>query len=394
MREGPIDTDSPNYGVLNELASMGHKDLCNTLYARDGAARLLEILPHRFAPNSVIKDGPDRRAWELCGLYYSSGNRYHEALALFEAFYFQILRYQEITSEWAHKGLPLVWTRDCHAAMGHPALAKRYAMLTLFEDAIGGNGEVPAETTGIYFRLVWGHGLSERDLKQYATRAFELYQQNPPNAWYPEWILQEVGHDWMQEYPSDSEIAYYRANPHYIRYLLNSLGEGSGRVLERLADYLLSVIPGCRTYRRRRSGSSDYDVIFTHEGHGLDFRSEWGRYSLVECKDWETPMDAGAVSRFVKKLEDARCNFGITFSREGLTGRDRGRDAKLEVFQAYQRYGRIIVVVDRKDLDRLAEGESLISLLRSRSEQVRLNLIDEAEQEKPKTSKRRRREGR
>lgn len=379
--------------LQTELNSLGHGDLWDILEARDGAARLLEILPRRFAPGSIVQDGPERRAWELCGLYYRNRGRYHEALALFEAFYFQILIHQETTNQWAHKGLPLVWMRDCHVAMGNPALAKRYAMLTLFEDAIGGNGVVPAETTGIYFRLVWGHGLSERDLRHYATRAFELYQQNKPDAFYPEWILQEVGHDWMQEYPSDLEIGYYRANSHYIRHLLGSLGEGTGRTLERLAEYLLSVIPGCRTYRRRRSGSSDYDVIFTLEGHGLDFRSEWGRYSLVECKDWNTPMDAQAVKAFEGKLIAARCNFGITFSRKGLTGRDRAHDARLEVFGAYQRGGRIIVVVDRNDLERLAEGESLISLLRSRSEQVRLNLVDEPEQEKPKTTKRTRRTG-
>ncbi len=252
---------------------------------------------------------------------------------------------------------------------------------------------MPAETTGIYFRLVWGHGLSERELRRYATRAFELYQQSPRDAPYPEWILQEVSHEWMQEYPSASEIGYSRANPHYIRYFLDSLGEGSGQALERLAQYLLSVIPGCRTYRRKRSGSTNYDVIFTLEGHGLDFRAELGRYALVECKDWETLMNSNAIRGFLQTLDRARCSFGITFSREGLTGKGEARDAELELFSAYQRHGRVVVVIDRKDLERLAAGESIISLLRSRYEQVRLNLTEGTEQPELKPARRKSRAG-
>ncbi len=69
--------------------------------------------------------------WKLCGLYYPGRGRYHEALALFEALYFQMLTWQRTNGQWTHKGMPLVWMRDCHARMGHLALAKRYAMLTL-----------------------------------------------------------------------------------------------------------------------------------------------------------------------------------------------------------------------------------------------------------------------
>jgi hypothetical protein len=362
--------------VEQELAELEFSDLWQTLEGRDSAARLLELLPQRFVPEEVVKPGgPEQRTWELCGLYYLGRGRSSEALPLFEALYFQMLEWQKITGQWAHKGMPLVWMRDCHARMGHPALAKRYAMLTLIEDAIAWKGQVPPETTGIYFRLVWGHGLSERELKRYAGQAYQLFQENPQDASYPEWVLQEVDQEWMQEYPSAGETAYYRANPVYIQHLMEGLGEASGRVMERLAQYLLSAIPGCRTYRRKKSGSTDYDVIFALEGPGLDFRSELGRYALIECKDWAKPVSAAAISRFCKTLEDAKCQFGITFAREGLTGKDQAKDAELELIKSYQSSGMIVVVVDHNDLEAFAGGASLISTLRSRYEKVRLNLV-------------------
>lgn len=363
--------------IQAELRQLGYVDLWDVQEARDGAARLLRTLPERCPPETVVTIGGAQRAWELCGNYYRVRHRPHEALAIFEALYFQMLTWQRRHDAWTHKAMPLVWMRDCHAAMGHPALAKRYSMLTLFDDAIGGQGVVPAETTGIYFRLVWGHGLSDSELKRYAGRACELFQHNPKDARFPEWILQEVDQEWMQEYPSAVETAYYRANPLYIRYLVDALGEPTGRVMERLADYLLSVIPGCRTYRRKKSGSTDYDVIFTLEGHGLDFRADLGRYAICECKDWNKPVSAAAISRFCKTLQDAKCRFGITFAREGLTGHDKAKNAELELIKTYQAVGMIVIVIDREDLEALAAGASLISMLRSRYEKVLLNLVEE-----------------
>jgi hypothetical protein len=61
-----------------------------------------------------------------------------------------------------HKGIPLVWMSDTYTQLGFPALAKRYLMLTLCEDAFRRHGVVSPEETGIYFRLVWAHGEDRR----------------------------------------------------------------------------------------------------------------------------------------------------------------------------------------------------------------------------------------
>jgi hypothetical protein len=72
--------------------------------------------------------------------------------------------------------MPLVWMRDCFAGLGHPLISLRYLMLTLVEDAIHEGGTIAPETTATYFRMVWGGGLSDGDLKRYAKSAAELAQ--------------------------------------------------------------------------------------------------------------------------------------------------------------------------------------------------------------------------
>ena len=79
-----------------------------------------------------------------------------------------MLKAQSESGQWIHKGMPLVWVSDAYQQLGFPALAKRYLMLTLCEDAVREQGSISPETTGVYFRLVWQHGVSDAELRRYA----------------------------------------------------------------------------------------------------------------------------------------------------------------------------------------------------------------------------------
>src|SRR5438132_976294 len=103
----------------------------------------------------------DQRAWELTGMHLSRSRRLYEAIAVFEKLYDRLLDQQTVTRKRMHKGMPLVWIRDCHVNLGHTALAKRFIMLTLIEDAIAGDGTIDPDNTGVYFRLAWYHGMSD-----------------------------------------------------------------------------------------------------------------------------------------------------------------------------------------------------------------------------------------
>jgi len=350
------------------------KDLQIQLQRRDGAAQLVRELPKVISPDEAVKSSSDlQRAWELCGLYFMNHQRFHEALAVFYSLYDQMLAYQVITKKYVHKGMPLVWISDSHARLGRPVLAKRYLMLTTCEDAIRDKGEIPAETTGVYFRMVW-QGVPHGDLSRYAMEISKLFREHPQEALFPEWILQELDQEWMTEFPSPSEALCYKINTRYVSWLLSCLGSGGGENLEYLAQYLLGSMPGCRAYRRRKSESTDYDVICTLEGPDLDFRSELGRYFVCECKDWSSPADFSAFAKFCRVLDSAKCRFGILFSKQGITGTNRTKDAEREQLKVFQDRGMVVIVISEGDLDRVAKGANFITLLRAKYEEVRLDL--------------------
>jgi hypothetical protein len=367
MMSGPVH-DNP---ILKELATLA-ADLVPVFEQRDAAAKLMRILPARYSPADVSKP-PGDRPWELAGLYFLASSRVHEALSIFWALYQRMLEAQTAGGR-IHKGMPLVWISDCFRQLGFPLHAKRYLMLTLCEDALRESGSVSPDTTGVYFRLVWGRGLSDDDLNRYALRFNELAQDAPQDALFPEALLQRVDNGWLTELPSADEASTYRVNPRYVAHLLAKLGDGTGETLELLAEYLMSCMPGCRTRRRERNGSTDYDIVCAMEGFDVDFRSDLGRYFVCECKDWASSADFTTMAKFCRVLDSIKSRFGILFSKSGISGAGETEFAEREQLKVFQDRGIVIVVLSLKDLQHVASGANLIALLRRQYETVRLDL--------------------
>jgi len=357
--------------ILTELGALA-PDLLPILDQRDAASRLMMLLPTRYTPTQVAQPSGDR-AWELAGLYFLNSARIHEALGLFWGLYQHMLEAQNASGR-VHKGMPLVWISDCFNQLGFPVHAKRYLMLTLCEDALREKGIVSPDNTGVYFRLVWGRGLPDEELRRYAAKFFELAEEKPMEALFPEALLQRVDDDWLTELPSANEASSYRANTRYVQYLLAQLGDGTGEALELLAEYLMSCMPGCRTRRRERSGSTDYDIVCAMEGFDVDFRSELGRHFVCECKDWASPADFTVMAKFCRVLDSTKSRFGVLFSRNGISGAGNTQFAEREQLKVFQDRGIVIVVLGLADLERVASGANLITLLRRQYEKVRLDL--------------------
>jgi hypothetical protein len=347
--------------------------LLNMAQQRDGAARLLVDLPNRFSPLDVSTEGEPQRLWELCGLFFVNQSRWQEALPIFQQLYQHMLKAQEQSGKRTHKGMPLCWISDCFYSLGYPLHAKRYLLLTLCEDAIREKGNISPNSTGSYFRLVW-RGMPDGEFRRYAKLFSNYAEDQPKISTFPEALLQSVDDDWLTEVPSAAEAFVYSANSYYVSSLLTQLGTSKGTALETLAEYLLSCMPGCRTRRRARSGSTDYDVVCSMEGFEVDFRSELGRYFVCECKDWSNPADFTTMAKFCRVLDSFKARFGILFSSRGITGRDRSSDAGLEQLKVFQDRGIVVVVIDRNDLEAIASGRNLISLLRTKYEAVRLDI--------------------
>jgi hypothetical protein len=358
--------------VIDELRKLS-PEVAAIAEQRDGAARLVQDLPARFLPRQVANAGDPQRTWELAGLFYFASNRFHEALGIFWGLYQHMLASQDEIGR-IHKGTPLVWVSDSFKGIGCPVHSKRYLLLTLCEDALREKGNVSPENTGSYFRIVWGGGLPDREFRRYASTFWELAEADREAAMFPEALLQRVDDEWITEIPSAAEAFVYQLNERYVLRLLRQLGTSSGEALELLAEYLLSCMPGCRTRRRARSGSTDYDVVCSMEGFDVDFRSELGRYFVCECKDWNKPADFTTMAKFCRVLDSFKARFGILFSKFGISGEDRTTDAVREQLKVFQDRGIVIIVVNLADLQSIAAGRNFISLLRTRYQAVRLDI--------------------
>ena len=321
-----------------------------------------------------------QRAWYLIGHFFMSVQQFREAIAIFESLYYQLLQFQTEKEEWLHKGPSLVKISDCYLNLNYPVHAKRYFMYTLCEDGIVRKGERLVEGSGIYTRISM-YGITDELATKYHQAAYQKWIELGKAAWFPERLLAELDHHylrWMTEYPTAQEYGHYRTNPLYIQHLLNQLGTDKGESLERLAHYLVSMIPGSRVYRRKRTESTDYDVVGSFEGPGLDFRSELGRYFVCECKDWDKdPADVTVMAKTAYFLDSVKSRFGILFSKRGISGDTKEKDAEREQLKVYSNRGIAIVVIKEDDLKRVANGDNFLSMLRTRYEKVRLDITDD-----------------
>lgn len=197
-------------GNLKRLETLD-PDLLSLMESRDSGARLLEELPRRYRANQVSVEGREQQAWEDVGLVHLRNGRVHEALAIFLRLYEHMLAGQ-VSARRSHMGMPLLWVSEAFYHMGFPVHAKRYLMLALCEDALRGNGEVAPQTSGAYFRLVWRHGLPDRELRRYASEFWSHSNAIAQAARYPEALLQRVDDRWLTEVPSAAEAFFYVAN--------------------------------------------------------------------------------------------------------------------------------------------------------------------------------------
>jgi hypothetical protein len=373
MNTPPIMMDGKPTTLFDWANSNIPSDLVPHLDQPDGPAFFVEYLPTQYPPKSIVTPGGTGQiAWQNVGTYYRITNRPFEALQIYNALYIQMLNAQFISQKWIHKGMPLVWMHECYKIMQYPATAQRYLMLTLCEDAIRDKGKI-SPNGGVYYRFV-GSGLPESELRRYVQDVYTKSIEHPEESRYPEWILQEIDQQWMTENPSPQEGAYYKANVLYIKLLQTQLGKSSGKGLERLAQYLLSCMPGCRTSRRENTPSTDYDVVCSIEGFETDFRSELGRYFICECKDLNESASFSDYAKFCTVLQSINSRFGILFSKNNISGKGKGIDADRQELKIYQSLKIVIIVIDKDDIEFIAQGGNFINLLRRKYEIVRLDL--------------------
>jgi hypothetical protein len=372
--------------ALPFLAAVGRLDpgLEKLLPERDSLQKVLGHLESTTTESSLIEEAFERRRlWQDSGLFYAHSVRFLEAIELFSRLHEKICEARLREQDWLPCGMPLVWIADFYKNLKCPQLAFRYLLLSGISDAIRDKGNVNPNA-GFYFRARWGERLSDQEIQQFYVDSFAEYQNVGKYRFFPEYILPKVGHRLTPPYPSPTELNIFAVNRTYAASILGNITQRTepvdGKDLETLAGYLLGCIPGFEVTMNVVTGESQVDALIRNRGPRYDFREDLGTYFPVECKDWSKPVGSKEVGWFVNKLLTQECKAGILFSSRGITGEsaatteDNVRHAALTLLKAYQRAGRIVIVLSEQDFQAASRGDNLIRLLQKAYEEVRFDI--------------------
>lgn len=148
-----------------------------------------------------------------------------------------------------------------------------------------------------------------------------------------------------------------------------------GKALENLAEILFEAI-SCLTVRETnvitRSGEIDLIVEFTGS-ENLTIFDYYGRFLLVECKNWIDPVPAKEVGYFETKLSKTGTNLGILFAWSGISG-EEGDEYAQRLIDTVSNDFPTIIVFDERDLYRIAEGTSFYEMIDAKLYRRRFDL--------------------
>lgn len=335
--------------------------------------RLPSVAAETYTPQQVATDEATQDVWDMLAAWLREHAGAHATVQLLNLQYEHLRTYRRDRGDALYAGLPLLHMGDIYEQIGWPWHAQRSWLLSLCEAAVVRRGEVGVET-GALQRFV-SQGASEIQVLRLAQNMWDAARKYRQLGHFPELVVGELHDDeWYAGTPSSVEAGGYPIARATGDWLVSRLGNSKGVDLERLAQYLLSCIPGCRTYRREETNSTDLDVVAVLDGPQIDFRSEFGRYLVCECKDWARRADVTTLLKFGGVLAAAKCRFGVLFSSEGLSGEGASTFGDRERLKLYQAQGIAIAVVSRRDIERCLDGVSFLSILRRKYEELRLDL--------------------
>ena len=383
---------------INKLLVLVDKTLLSHMLSRDGSDRICELIPEYSEKMSATDLKISESLWGMIGFYYRLQTKYHDAINIYNTHYNYLCKRSLSTEEeWFAKSTPLVWMYDCFNLIGFRSIAKRFIMLTLIEDAIAHEGIIKP-TSGVYPRLVKPIEFSESLVNKFGEQAYKCFCECDNDLkYFPEWILQNIDNDWLDEIPNNNEYRVYIQNGEYLKYIMGLIDDLKktkskrkinlrGDLLEYVAQYLLMCMPGNRVDRKVKTKSSEIDVLCSVEGYEVDFRSELGRYIICECKELEKKANIDVMAKFCYFLVATKCKLGILFTREGVSGDDLEVEkwAKREQLKFYQSSGVVVLEIKEDDIRKVIDGKSFYEILMKKYEIARLDLEDKPQAKKKK----------
>lgn len=108
--------------------------------------------------------------------------------------------------------------------------------------------------------------------------------------------------------------------------------------------------------------ASEIDVVLWNFQHPEGFPS-FPDTLLVECKNWDDPVDSSHVAWFDWKLRLGGARLGILVAASGITGNPERKSQAWSIVQAANMNGRRILVVSLDDIAALGSRSDLRDLL-------------------------------
>jgi hypothetical protein len=150
-----------------------------------------------------------------------------------------------------------------------------------------------------------------------------------------------------------------------------------GRALEDVAAALFDGLRFARVkHKNLQTLSSEIDLVVQNLGSSLGrtFFDDYGRYALVECKNWASAVGARHIRDFVGKLHKTQVKLGFLFATNGITGANCGEDALREVKVAFDVTSTLVVVLAEDHLEQVESGRCFDELLDAQVDRLRFDL--------------------
>lgn len=337
-------------------------------------------------------EDPDRLLWNNVGIACLQRGQLMEALTVFQSQLQCYLDIQEKNKKRIHKGTPYHFLGQVYLIIGNLGYSREQFLLAFVEDIlteIQGKHDVkgipkvdnaldcPAP---IVLELTFRMRKNEMDDLYNFTN--ELVSKDSSDKWfYPELIVLKWRN--FREKTKEEGLLITRAveetlfhnNPYYLKELLErAKNDASGQSMEELATYLFSCVDGFEPIPKQQTEAFHFDVVVRNLIRAHPLLSMLGEYIGIEAKNIKDTVSAEELNHFIHKLRLHNMRCGIIFTNKGISGIEYAGDSKygknIQV-KTFNRDNLIVFDITVNDVERIIEGNNLISILLAKYEDIR-----------------------
>jgi len=144
--------------------------------------------------------------------------------------------------------------------------------------------------------------------------------------------------------------------------------DAKGEALEDLVEHLFAPVPGIALVRRNLMSvfrSEELDMVLHNVWHPQGLTS-LNLFIPVECKSCLHPISGRDLDWFISKIRRRTLDMGILVASHGITGDAAELTAAHDIAASALKDGIRLVVITRRDIEKLTSTEELVTLIQTR----------------------------